>query len=223
MVQAHIGISCHIIQCNRVHILLADKIHCRGDRIVFSRPLVFGLVGIDGSGQQAINFVRKTDFAEGLFIAESEYDFVNTVFDLLRIGGVEHKAAVRPYCLLVEICGVGAVQMQPDKFRVADGVVFVRLMAVEEAGLPGRGDHGLPAAGNGQAAVADVKKHVVMVVLAFDAIVVVGVIIAAGGHVEQHAPGIFRRRAEIQVRTRTGPGFVYQHDNHILFPVFFSL
>ena len=89
-----------------------------------------------------------------------------------------------PHGLLIKIGCVGAVQMQPDKFGVANGVVLVRFMAVEKADLTGRGDMRLLLTGNGKPAVTNVEQHVVVIILPLDVVIIVGIVISAGRHIK---------------------------------------
>lgn len=74
--------------------------------------------------------------------------------------------------MLIKFGRVPAVQVHPQEFCIADGVVFVRYMAVEKPHLALVRNHGAPFARHGQAAVQNIEHHIIMVIRPLDLVAI---------------------------------------------------
>ena len=141
--------------------------------------------------------MRQADLPGQLVVPAGKDQLIDPVLDLPGVDRIKDKSLFLLHNLLIKLSGVDAVQVQPYELGIADGMVFMRLVTVEHTRLPCRRDHCPPAACQREPAVADVEHHIVVIVLPLDAVIIIGVVIAARRHVVQHPAGHLAWRLEM--------------------------
>ena len=71
-------------------------------------------------------------------------------------------------------------------------MILMGKVAIQKTNLSRLGNNGGVTASDGKTARTDIKQQEIVIIFPFDAVIIVGIVIAAGGHVIQHTVCVFR-------------------------------